>query len=207
MNLIKEKCIILKKIKYGESDLIINALNKDGAKIGLIAKGALKSKKRFVGGVLDPTHYVLLAYRPKKYSMSEGQLYFLEEAQIINDFTGIRSHYDKLQLALYLVDIVYKVSLEAAVDSQECFNLLGNALKALSTAENIGVLKTQFEIKFLFQQGVLPQDLFVEPLLKNPLIHYEKAGAELHRSESIDFDSLRSRTQDVVNHYVESAVL
>ena len=59
----QNRFIILKKMKYGESDLILHAISMQGEKLSFIARGALKSKKRFGGGVLEPTHFVSFTYK------------------------------------------------------------------------------------------------------------------------------------------------
>ena len=41
-NSITERLIILKKTKYGESDLILQALSAENGKVSLIARAALK---------------------------------------------------------------------------------------------------------------------------------------------------------------------
>ena len=57
-----ERLFILKVVKYGEADLLVFGLNSMGAKVPLFAKAALKSKKRFGGGVLESTHYIEATY-------------------------------------------------------------------------------------------------------------------------------------------------
>ena len=63
MFFLKDKVIVLKQNKFGESDLIIRTLNTQGALISFIAKGALKSKKRFSGGMLEPTSFIGVEYK------------------------------------------------------------------------------------------------------------------------------------------------
>ncbi len=47
----QQKILVLRTYKHGESDLIVHALNSLGASMSFIAKGGLKSRKRFAGGV------------------------------------------------------------------------------------------------------------------------------------------------------------
>ncbi|MEZ4873613.1 MAG: DNA repair protein RecO [Bdellovibrionales bacterium] len=148
-----DRFIILKTLKYGESDLIVQALSKSGSKMGFIAKGARKSKRRFGGGILEPTHFVELTYKEGLGTASEmGRLLFLQDAQLLNGFVQLRGDYDRLQMALYFVHLIEKVSLEGMDESEYAFNLLGNALKQLEVTEHIPILKLQFELKFLLQQ-------------------------------------------------------
>lgn len=163
---LKQKFIILKKSKYSESDLILHALSSQGAKVSFIARGALNSKKRFGGGVLEPSHYLILNYKPSK---SLGQLNILTEAELINDFNKIRTSYDKLEFALHTLEVVYKVSVEEDQSSESLFNLLGQTLKAIEVAEEMPKLKLQFYLKFLLQQGVLTIEPWMKIFLKTPI--------------------------------------
>ena len=94
--LVRDRIIILKNQVFSESDLIIRGLNSKGCQLSFIAKGALKSRKRFSGGVLDPTAYIELEYRPSKKS-----LHRLQQAWFLEDFSALRKDYNRLSLALY----------------------------------------------------------------------------------------------------------
>lgn len=158
------RLIILKKVKYGESDLIITGLSHDGVVRSFIAKSALKSKKRFGGGVLEPTHHVSVIYSFKGGSHEEG-LFVLNEAQVIDGFPKLRQDYEKLSTALYLLKLVSLFLKEGESFSQGAFNLLGYTLKALEECESCLKLKTHFEVKFLSLQGVFPHETEYKKLL------------------------------------------
>jgi DNA repair protein RecO (recombination protein O) len=137
----KERFIILRKIKYSEADLIVHALSPQGEKLAFIARGALKSKKRFGGGILEPSHFVSFTY---KVANEEGQLNVLQEATLINDFPGLRKDYEHLELALHVLECVGKVSQEGDKNSEFLFNLLGHTLKAIEVSEDVLILKMHF---------------------------------------------------------------
>ncbi len=168
MNEKREKFIILKKTKYGEADLILQALSEEGSKVSFIARSALKSKKRFGGGILEPLHYVSFTYRD---TGNGSQLKVLSEASLIDDFKNIKSSYDKLEVALTFINCVTKVSLEGDQGSDFLFNLTGHTLRAITKAEatgpSLGVLKLHFYLKFLFQQGVIAIEPWMTEFLKN----------------------------------------
>jgi len=147
-----DKIIVLKVSKYSDSHLMVNGINQKGAKISAMAPAALKSKKRFGGGVLEPTHFIDIQYQLAK---QEGMLPILKEAQIIESFEGLRSDYDKLTLSFYFLKLIELVAQEDAQDSQALFSLLGHALKALEKAKDLSSLKKHLEINFLNHQGSL----------------------------------------------------
>lgn len=168
----KEKVIILKTIKHGESDLILHALNRQGARVAFFAKGGAKSKKRFGGGVLEPTHYVEVSYRQRP-DVGENPLHTLLEAQLVQGFEKLRSDYDRLQAGLYFLNVTGKISQEGAIDAGETFNLLGNALKAAETTDDVQKLKLHFEIKLLGHHGVLPPLPGAEEWMSRPLKEHQ----------------------------------
>jgi DNA repair protein RecO (recombination protein O) len=195
--------IILRKIKFSESDLIIHALSSTGSKKSFMARSALKSKKRFGGGVLEPLHYVNLTY---KNSAKENGLSQLTEANLIDDFKKIKDGYDKLDLALYVVRCAAHVSQEEDVNSEFLFNLVGhtlNKIAATAADKHLDRLKLHFNLKFLFQQGVIDIDPWMNPFLKenisdSNLIDENPKLIEILETYSDSIDSL-------VEHYLKSA--
>ena len=99
----------------------------------LMAKGALKSKKRFGGGVLEPTHCVNISFKEGR----EGAMSFLNEAKLEKDFAGIRTDLDRLNTAMHFLQVVRKVSQEGYEEQRSLFNILGHALTQLATCSNI----------------------------------------------------------------------
>jgi DNA repair protein RecO (recombination protein O) len=178
---VKEKLFILRKTRYGDTDLILNCLNQHGARISLIARGAVKSKKRFGGGVLEPTHYILAVYEDKSgKSSAEQPLHTLKEASLINAFDGIRTDYARIELGLQLVQMINDVVREGEIDSEELFNLLGNGLRAAETSQNLDLLKMHFEIKLLAHQGVLPLEAEEQTFLNEPIAKHESIQMDPH---------------------------
>lgn len=159
----KEQIIVLKSIPFLESDLIVHGINDQGATKHFIAKGALKSTKRFTGGVLEPTSFIKVEYRVSK------SLNRLREAWLLNDFKNLRKDYDRLQMALYFVKVISQISQEGITDSKELFHLLGNALSLAESSSSLPLLKTFFQIKLLFIQGVLPPSPLFSKILQSSL--------------------------------------
>lgn len=163
--------IIVRKTRYGESDLIIQGLDSTGGKISCIARGAMRSKKRFGGGVLEPIHFVEIQYREKP----QGQLHILEQASVVEDFRGVREDYDKLEVAFFFLSTVSKISQEGDDLSENVFNLLGHALRTLETIKNPQPLRMVFALKLLYSQGVLEIEEWMHAILKQPLLNWDEA--------------------------------
>ncbi|AHI06749.1 hypothetical protein BDW_11245 [Bdellovibrio bacteriovorus W] len=194
----KDKFIILKKVKYGEADLILHAISTSGEKLSFLARAALKSKKRFGGGILEPSHFVSFSYRRS----SQAQLHTLQEATLINDFAALKRSYDHLEFALHALECVAKVSQEGDRDSSFLFNLLGNTLKAIEICEDLLVMKMHFYLKFLFQQGVINAEPWMAPFLKTNLSDVN----QLKECRGIVDDELRN-VEKMLQHYLEHASL
>lgn len=166
----KTKGLILRATKYGESDLIVSVLTLEGTKISLLARGALRSKKRFAGGVLEPTHFVELQFQK---AASENRLSVLTEALLLDGFEGLRKNYDKVETALFVIETLSKVSQEGDIIAEGLFNLAGNSLRALEKTSDLKTFKLHFCLKLLFQQGTLEPENWMGPYLKISMVEHE----------------------------------
>lgn len=177
--LAQTKGIVLKTQRYGEADLIVTVLTASGNRLQLFGRSALKSKKRFGGGILEPTRYIQVSYEDRRSRLGgESDLHSLREASMIEDFEGLRSDYSRLEVALSLLQTVHQIVRHGDFGSAEIFNLLGNALRAAEVSTDLAKLKTHFEVRLLASQGVLELDGDASRLLNLPIDH--------HASESLD---------------------
>jgi DNA repair protein RecO (recombination protein O) len=198
----KERVIILKRTKHGEADIIVHALNRHGARMSFFAKNAMKSRKRFQGDVLEPTHYVEVSYKERP-DVVGAPLHILLEAQLVMGFDRLRENYDRLQVALYFLQVIAKVSPEGIVESREMFDLLGNALRAAETTPDAEALKLHFEVKVLGHQGVLPPLLGAEEWLKLPLQSHAELKMERSQLRALEWDihhSLEAYLSGMLSH-------
>lgn len=208
---LRTKIILLKKTKYSESDLVLQGITPAGERISMLAKGALKSKKRFGGGILEPTHQIEIQIKKPK---QESGLYILEEAVLVNGFEGIRTSYDKIEFALYLVDIISRISQEGDSYSDSLYNLLGHTLTAVEKTEDLHRLKMHFGLKLLYSQGVLDQEAWMGPYLALPLARHselndrvseaEQSGGSLDKRDPIFDNNLRWLEVQILR-YLETA--
>lgn len=183
----KEKILVLRLFKHGESDLIVHGLNALGARINFFAKGGAKSKKRFPGGILEPTHYLEVTYRHRS-SPDGDPLHALQEAQLLREFPKLRTDYKRLEAALHILKIVHKLSQEGVIDSPDLFNLVGNTLAAAETSGDLEKLKTHFELKLLATQGVLPASPHFQAWASAPVSEHEKIPIEGEARRFVESD-------------------
>jgi DNA repair protein RecO (recombination protein O) len=196
---VKDRFIILRKMKYGEADLIIHALSPKGEKLSFIARSALRSKKRFGGGVLEPSHFVQFTYKQGKVN-AEGSLNTLNEATLLHDFKGIRKDYDHLELALHVLDCIARVCQEGDRNSEGLFNLLGNTLKALENSQDVQLLKMLFYLKLLSQQGVLTVEAWMVPFLNVNItdVNQLTGNADAKKETQLHLSHIESAAQQYI---------
>tara|TARA_Y100001935_G_scaffold252511_2_gene256591 strand:+ start:1250 stop:1858 length:609 start_codon:yes stop_codon:yes gene_type:complete len=176
----RAKLIVLKAIKHSESDLLVQTLSATGDRLHFLAKGALKSKKRFGGGVLEPTHYLDVLYKEGKSSSDSEPLHILLEARVIRDFSGLREDYDRLNMALSFLSLVSRLTRSGSVGAKEIFDLLGHGLSACEGDCNPETLSIQFRAKLLFSQGVLEPSSDMAVLIRTSL----KSSSDIQLSKA-----------------------
>jgi DNA repair protein RecO (recombination protein O) len=199
---VQDKVIILRKTRYGDADLILNCIGLKSGRISLYARSALKSKKRFGGGVLEPTHFVQVVYEDKSSSASsENRLHTLKEALLLDGFDDLRLDYSRIEAGLHFVRLISEVVREGEVDSLELFNLLGNTLRAAEKSMHLDRLRTHFEVKLLAQQGVLPVEAEEATLLK--------AGIAAHDQIELSAEQwavVRAQVRRVLREYLQHGI-
>lgn len=179
--------IILKTTVFKDNDLMVYGLNSVGDKKHFLARGALKSKKRFGGGVLEAMNHVELQFEDRK---EKTEFIPLQDARLIDGFEGIRRDYDRLTTGLVMVRDVFQIAVEGSEDNFAMYNLLGNALKKLENTKDVPLLLLHFRVKLLFYAGYLPnEDGMFNPFLAEQIQDCEKLRAEAsprvrHISES-----------------------
>jgi len=197
---IKERVFVMRLHKYSDSDLIVHCLNSQGARISLFARSALKSKRRFGGGVFEPTHYIEVVYQKSQKGGRESGLWTVSEAQIVKDFSKLRSDYSRLQLGLYFVHLIDQIMREGDEHSGAIFDLLGNGLSSLEESKQLEKLKLHFEVKLLSNQGVLAIAESEAEFLKLPI----SGHATIELSEP-SIRRLKTHIQGVLREYLPFA--
>lgn len=195
--------IVLKTTRYGEADLIVSILTMEGIRLQLFARSALKSKKRFGGGVLEPTHYIQVSYEDRRSRVGgESDLHSLREASIVEAFEGLRTDYARLEVALSLVQSVYSIVRQGDAGSPELFNLLGNGLRAAQTSKELSRLRIHFDVRLLASQGVLEIEGEAAKLAALPI-----GSHDVDVLSGIDWRSLGATATQQLRRYIDSGAV
>lgn len=142
--------IVLDTVEHGESDLIVTLFSQNTGRLAAIAKGAKRSKKRFVNK-LEIFTYLQVHYQQK----NEQALAFLREAEIHTSFLNIRHHLDLYTIASIIQEFLLLAIKDGQRDSN-IFRLSLWALHRLDTMENPRQVLVLFLIHFFNYIGYRP---------------------------------------------------
>lgn len=146
--LAKTEGIILRTVDYGEGNKILTVFTKEMGKIGMMARGARKTKSR-LAAVSQPfilAHFI--------YQTGSG-LAVLNQGEIISAFPRVRSDLHKTAYATYLLELTDRLT----EDKERASLLYGNLLSSLSQIENdkdAEIIARIFELKILAMHGYKP---------------------------------------------------
>jgi DNA repair protein RecO (recombination protein O) len=92
---------VLRTRVYGESDKIVTFLTRDYGKLSAIAKGALRSRRRFVNA-LEPFTHVRLGFRIRPH----GDLGWVESAEIVRPARNVTRDLDRYAWSTYVLEVI-----------------------------------------------------------------------------------------------------
>jgi len=166
------EAVVLRHTNYGEADIILTLFT---AEYGLqkgFARAARKSRKRF-GAVLDPFTQAVFQWKSGR-----GDLWLLQEADLVNSRFGIRSDFQRLALASYGSELV-TLLLEDDEPHLVIYELLCSFLDYLEKGGDLQIARLLFELRLIYLLGYMPHLLHCSECLK------------IFSRESIRFDSVR----------------
>ena len=137
----KTEAIILRTKDFGESDLIVTVFSSLFGSLRGVAKGGRKSSKRFVNS-LSTFSLVNCAYRERR----SGDLVLLESCELTEGFPEIRSDYNLLYRASYMVELT-ETLFPSNVQSSEMFQLLKFGLSSLTEKHNADKTTIMFQAR------------------------------------------------------------
>ncbi|MDQ3159214.1 MAG: DNA repair protein RecO [bacterium] len=147
MNTTKTEAIVLRRVNYGDSDKIINAITADMGKVSFFAKGVRKQKSKLAGGL------ELLSIC--EVSLLEGRrdMYTLISARIKEHYSNIVKDLDRTKIAYRILQVLDK-STEDDV-GPEYYNLTFKSLSYLNNQKiHPAVVEAWFLVNLLAQLGM-----------------------------------------------------
>lgn len=157
MSFLKTNGIILKYVNLNDNDRIFTIFTPEYGKISAMSKG-IRSHKHKDFAALQPFCYSELVLDDSK------GLYYINSAQIKENFYDLRTMVEKTSLASYFTDLISFISDEIVSDN-DFFSFILNTLYLTSNADKRNAddvktellrLKTIFEIKCVCVSGYMP---------------------------------------------------
>ncbi|QYJ14739.1 DNA repair protein RecO [Rubrobacter xylanophilus DSM 9941] len=149
MALYRSKGIVLRSIRYGEADRILDIYTQEAGLVSCIAKGIRRTRSRF-GARLEPFSCVdFMAYHGRTLDT-------VTQAESLRSFRGVRERLDRLEAAAGMARMLRALSGEAP--DRRVFNLLYRALDALEGTEGgFGLVEAAFGLKLAVVSGYAPR--------------------------------------------------
>lgn len=151
MNSCRTRGLVLNVSDHGEADKIVTFFSPDLGKATGIAKGAKRSKQRFVNK-LEEFSLLEIMYRPPR----RGSLIFIVEAELEKSFLTLRQHFDRYLMAMLIVELVLRFTREHDPDT-EVYSLLAWAMYSLDKGEEPLKTGALFHLRLLGAAGYRPE--------------------------------------------------
>lgn len=144
-------CIVIKKIKLNEADLILEAVGEDGALLRFVAKSARKPGNTF-------SNRLELCNTCKITCAKCKGLDIVREVRVISQRSGLRSNYIKFICACTILELAQKLCLEDKTNSVT-FEFLSKTIDVLETCDDeyALIILAAALIKFISIEGLKPE--------------------------------------------------
>lgn len=142
--------VILKRTNFGEADKIFTVFTKHYGKLHLIAKGVRKITSRKAPH-LEPFSLT------KLYIAKGKNMGLVTEAEVVNNFSGLRSDLKKIGLAYQICELTDRLCPDEQVNRSLFELLVGELIKLNSSASEENYPINDFILKLLWDLGYLPK--------------------------------------------------
>jgi DNA repair protein RecO (recombination protein O) len=150
----RTRALLLRRVEYGDADLVVALLTEQEGRRSLFARGARKSQRRFAGA-LEPFRVVEVVYRA-----GEGErLGRLEGAQVLEGFDGITGDLHRLCWASVALEWTAAIAVEGEPSpvfetAVELLRWLGRHVRSAWHTE-VGCLR--YGLVLLSSAGLMPE--------------------------------------------------
>lgn len=185
--------IVIKNIKFSESDRILTVFTKERGKVSILAKKANSPKRKIITQTAMFVWSEFMCYPGKN-------MYTLRSAYYIRGFYKIENDLERLMYASYvaeLIDIFYDEELGESIT----FNLLAFTLKLIEDEklENLSYITLAFMVKLLGICGFLPniENCIVCNEKKSDIYYLDRENGGIICSNCKSSDSYLKQLNDV----------
>lgn len=146
----RSHAIVLKRIAYGEADLIVTFFTRERGRMSGIARSAKKSMRRF-GGAFEPGTLAEVSYNEKR----GAHLANLCEARVLRPVLGVVKSLSRIEAMTRAVELALAF-LQEHQASDEKFVLLNKRIEYLCANEPAALDSAMFDIEWLRLAGFGP---------------------------------------------------
>jgi DNA repair protein RecO (recombination protein O) len=148
--MLKTEGIVIRTKTYGEGNLILTVLTKELGKLGIMARGAKKTKSRLssISQLFTHGHYLIMQSSPRSMGT-------LSQGEVVQSFRHIRGSLDKTAYASYFAELIDK-SFEDKEASQGLFDMTLAFFQYIEEDKDPEILARLFEIKICMLSGYRP---------------------------------------------------
>ena len=144
--IVKSKAFVLNKLDFGDSSKIVNLYSKEFGRVAGIIKGA-RSPKSKIGKVVDVLNLVEIIF----YKKDGRDLQIITQADLVSNFTHIKSDLEKLKYASSIMELVLKLTVEDD-PHERLFNGMVKILKRLDSEQTEPMLLFIMFYKFFLDE-------------------------------------------------------
>ncbi len=146
--LVKTEGIVLRKLDFGDTSKIATLITPSFGKISIIIKGGRTAKSK-TGAIIDILNNVEVVY----YNKKSREVQMLSQADLINNFTGIKENIEKLKYASAVIELIILMTVEE-YNYERLYRGLKKILEMMSQgSRNPKLLFIQFFIFLLEEMG------------------------------------------------------
>ncbi|WP_051330900.1 DNA repair protein RecO [Aneurinibacillus terranovensis] len=145
----KAEGIVVRTTDYGEANKILTVFTREAGKIGIMARGAKKTKSRFTA------ISQLFTYGHFLYQAGSGMA-SLQQGDLIRSFRSIREDLTKTAYSVYLVELLDRMTEDKERDPY-LFDTLLSALTWADEGKDMEIVARLFEMKMLQAAGYRPR--------------------------------------------------
>lgn len=153
--LVKTKAIVLHKIKYSNSSLIVNLYTEEWGKQSILVRGVLSKKSKINSSYLDYMNIIEI----EAWKGKNSDLLVARDVQLAYHTNSISESLLKKTIAVYMSELLYR-TINVPDADKELFDFVCDAVHILDSEEYNQHFPILFLIKLLHFLGISPINNF-----------------------------------------------
>lgn len=146
--IVKTEAIVLHKIKYGDTSIIVTLFTKDYGKMSAIVKGGRNPKSK-LGLLVDTFNHLQIVF----YKKESREVQLISSADIISHFPVLKSNFDSQRYSQAVLELIKNLTAEHE-SNIKLFNGLVRILSLMDESKELPIiLLARFFMFFLTELG------------------------------------------------------